>query len=132
MGIFDNYECDNQLSLFDIAPKPCCGISPWLHITKCFHTNSETEQTFQMYYICPRCLKVPTDGTEWTARSYGSYKKAAADALNNWNNPKGTKFNDDLSIFCTEMEKFENQYKITTGKAYMRLKKGDFDEYNKQ
>lgn len=91
-------------------PNTCCGLVPWLQIHKCYSSDIEANQAYKMYYICPNCFKVPTDGTEWIDRSYGTYETAKKRAIRVWNNPRGIKYENNLRIFFHDAERFKEQY----------------------
>ena len=79
---FENYECDEQMSIFDLYPNQCCGVIPWLHQTKCWMDGrDDIPQRWIMYYQCPKCGKVPIESDHWTIRSSGTFKEAAQGAL---------------------------------------------------
>jgi hypothetical protein len=133
---FDDYECEGQMNinewLRDLSqqvPFKCCNIKPWLHISACYGGK---EQTYQMYYVCPKCLKVATDGTEWIDRSYGTYEVAKKRAIRVWNNPTSTKHQDEEYIHFHDYEKFSEMYGVETGNDLcLELKAGDFDKLEK-
>ena len=116
MKDFENYECDNQLSLDDLYPKTCCGVVPWLRKTKVFMDGREEEQLWIMHYICPLCKKVPVDNTGWTIRSKGTAEVAAAEALKVWNDPnikhenRLYKPDEKLSVPWDRVEEFKEMY----------------------
>lgn len=127
-----NYKCEGQMNIKDWIkdtqekePEKCCNIKPWLHISKCFGGEI---QTYQMYYVCPKCLKVATDGTEWIDRSYGTYEVAKKRAIKVWNNPTKTKQQKEEYICFHDLEKFREKYKIkTNNELTLTLKPGDFE-----
>lgn len=87
MKNFENYECEGQMELFDIYPKTCCGLIPWLHKTKCCRWNEDAPQHWMLNYICPKCFKRPVDETGWPIESYGTYEEAKEQARDVWNDP---------------------------------------------
>lgn len=87
-------ENDGQYTLTDYIdqyPKECCGVVPWLVLTTCCRWDDKQPQKYQMYYQCPKCNKVPCDGTEWIDRSHGVFEDAKKRAVKVWNNPISTK-----------------------------------------
>ena len=88
MKPFENYECEGQMSLDEIYPKPCCGLTPWLHKSKCWMDGREDiAQLWLMHYVCPKCLKSPVDKDGWIIRTRGTFEEAKAVALQKWNDP---------------------------------------------
>lgn len=109
---FENYECDGQMSLDDLYPNQCCGVKPWLHITKCWMDGRiDIPQRYVMYYICPKCKKHVVDEFDWTVRSSGTYEEAAWGACKVWNNPEAKfKQDDRLYVAWHDREIFEKMY----------------------
>lgn len=114
MKEFGNYECDGQMSLTDIYPESCCGVTPWLHKAKCWMDGRvDIPQLWMMYYICPICMKAPVDVCGWIIRSRGTFEEAKAKALENWNNPKiihECHEREKLHITIAEREEWEQLY----------------------
>lgn len=130
---FDDYECEGQMDinewLRDLSqqvPFKCCGVEPWLHVTACYGGD---KQTYTMYYVCPKCLKVATDGTEWIDRSHGTFEVAKTRAIRVWNNPTATKHQDVEWIHFHDYENFSKMYGVETeNNLCLELKAGDFDK----
>lgn len=129
MKDFENYECDGQITLEEYmeylnstTPKKCCGVTPWLHTTKCCHWDASKPQNYMMYYICPMCGKTVIDEIGWIKYRHGTYEKASKQALEDWNNPKSRfeikEFKDPKNgnyVNCSsdEREEFEKLYGIS-------------------
>lgn len=112
---FENYECDGQLSLDDLYPKPCCGLTPWLHKSKCWMDGrTDIPQIWMMYYICPKCMDEPVDNLGWTIHARGSYEEAAAEAVKIWNHSRHEghkkRMYDHVFIAVGEIEEWERLY----------------------
>lgn len=106
MKDFENYECEGQMSLDEMYPKPCCGLTPWLHKSKCWMDGREDiAQLWLMHYVCPKCLKAPVDKDGWIIRTRGTFEEAKAEALKKWNDP-------NIKKDC-HLKETENQLRIT-------------------
>lgn len=114
MKDFENYECDGQMELFDIYPKSCCGVVPWLHKTKCYRPDEEKPQAWQVYYICPKCYKRAVDSDGWAIYSRGSLEDAKQKAVAIWNDPQ--------TVF--EICNVAQEYGIRLSRGY-----GEFEEW---
>lgn len=114
MKDFENYECEGQISIFDIYPKQCCGVEPWLELSTCVRWNPEKPLKFHANYICPVCLKQPIDEINWPIRSYGELAEATEEALRVWNDNKVKKIHKDyvegIFLILDDIEKFKKKY----------------------
>ena len=129
MKEFENYECDGQITLEEYmeylsstTPKKCCGVTPWLHKSKCCHWDANKPQMYMLHYVCPKCGKTAVDETGWIKYRHGTYEKASQKALEDWNNPETVfeikEFNDPKNgnyVMCSldEREEFEKLYGIS-------------------
>lgn len=136
MKPFDNYECEGQLSIFDIdppkndpeQPQKCCGVIPWLCVTKCCHWDANKPQTYKMYYRCPKCNKVPADNTGWTDSAHGTYDKAKAKALTTWNNPIATRCIEAEGCDYIQIGVFDEE----AHELWRQLYNEEYDDYYKR
>ena len=118
----DKKECDWEPQNDLNQPQKCCGVTPWLHTTKCCHWDASKPQNYMMYYICPMCGKTVIDEIGWVKYRHGTYDKASKQALEDWNNPKSRfeikEFNDPKNgnypnISLDEREEWEKLYGIS-------------------
>lgn len=130
MKDFENYECEGQIDLFDIYPKSCCGVVPWLHKTKCCKWSDDKPQKWLMYFICPKCYKRAVDNDGWPVRSHGTFEEAKANAIAVWND-SSTVFSIDeytkehgirLSFGLGEREEWAKLYNMETGELGWSVK----------
>ena len=111
MKDFENYVCEGQMSLFDIYPKPCCGVEPWLELSKCVRWDETQPQKYHANYICPVCFKEPVDLLGWPMFAYGELEEASAEALRVWNDSTiKRKRISDLHVPWHDVEKFKEKY----------------------
>lgn len=111
MKDFGNYECEGQMSLFDMYPKPCCGVVPWLELHKCYQPDTTKPPCYRANYICPVCFKEPVDSIGWMLEGYGELEKAKQEALEYWNDPKNKRKKiSDLHVPWHDIERFKGQY----------------------
>ena len=149
---FDDYECENQITLNDWVteleskePKKCCGVTPWLHKSKCVQWDVSKPQHYLMHYICPKCGKVAVDNIRWPIRGHGIYEDAAKQALSAWNRPDAVfeikdfnnpKNGEYINIFLDEKEEWFKLYGQTyddyraplialSNEIFRRKKKGE-------
>ena len=138
MNAIDNYGCDGQITLDEYMnsryPKQCCGVTPWLHISKCCHWDNTKPQTYQMYYICPKCMKTPVDNTGWIIYEHGTKEEAEAKALSTWNDSdtvfetKDFNRNSYVHVSFNEYDKWEQLY----GQSYEDYKRPIVERLNEE
>lgn len=132
-----DYICDGQMSidewLNDTFPKQCCGVTPWLHKTKCCKWDPAKPQEYTMYYVCPICLKAPVDETGWTKYRHGTYDKAKKQALADWNDPEAKfeakEYLNYVHCSISDYEEWEKLYGIPY-KEYCKKKIAERENKN--